>query len=82
MMENSAARKPAPRRSILDRTHTAAIADYQRLCMPLYNPPGRIPSGGPRSSAPSCASSAAPFHPGEIRTMDARAGLAKITCPT
>jgi proline iminopeptidase len=75
-------------RAIAERFWTApdahGMADYTRVCIPLYNPPGgdneAIAAGFRRAVVRSEV--AAHFLLGEIRTMDARAGLARVTCPT
>ncbi len=61
-----------------------AMADYLRVCIPLYNPPNAY------SAAVAQAFRRAVMRPevsshfilGEMRTMDLRAGLAKVECPT
>jgi len=60
------------------------MADYTRVCIPLYNPPND------KSAAVAAAWRRAVVRPevsahfilGEMRTMDGRAGLADVTCPT
>jgi pimeloyl-ACP methyl ester carboxylesterase len=61
-----------------------AFADYQRVCMPLYNPPGG--GGGEFQAAARRRAIVKPevtraFSLGEMLTMDARAALAKVVCP-
>jgi len=61
----------------------AAFADYIRVCMPLYNPPG-TPAGdqaAARRRAIMKPEVTRYFSLGEMLTMDTRAGLAKVTCP-
>jgi proline iminopeptidase len=75
-------------RSIAERfwsvPDAALMDDYQRVCLPLYNPPN--PNGAVLMAAlkrtivrPEVTTH---FILGEIRTMDLRAGLAHVTCPT
>ena len=65
-------------------TDDAAITDYMRVCMPLYNPPGE--NAGELARARKRAimryETMRHFATGEMRTMDARPGLSKIKCPT
>ncbi|MGD0193122.1 MAG: alpha/beta hydrolase [Rhizomicrobium sp.] len=60
------------------------MADYTRVCIPLYNPPGAnseaLAAGFRRAIMRTDV--AAHFLLGEIRTMDGREGLARVTCPT
>jgi pimeloyl-ACP methyl ester carboxylesterase len=60
-----------------------AFADYVRVCMPLYNPPG---GGGDFQSDARKRAIVKPeltrfFGQGEMLTMDARAALANVACP-
>ncbi len=65
-------------------TTDASFAEYMAVCSPLYNPPG------PAVAEQAMARGRALWRPevtrhfalGEMRTMDARPGLAKIACPT
>jgi proline iminopeptidase len=65
-------------------TDDAAIAEYMRVCMSLYNPPGE--NAGELARARKRAimryETTRYFSVGEMRTMDLRAGLSKIKCPT
>lgn len=65
-------------------TDDAAIADYLRVCMPFYNPPGAnadaVAEG--RKRAILRGDVMRYFSTGEMRTMDARPGLANVVCPT
>jgi proline iminopeptidase len=65
-------------------TDDAAIADYMRVCMPFYNPPGGDAEvqAQARRRAILRGDTMRHFATGEMRTMDARASLAKIACPT
>ncbi|MEJ1967182.1 MAG: alpha/beta hydrolase [Rhizomicrobium sp.] len=66
------------------RMDEAALADYMRICMPLYNPSGAVT--GEQTAARQRAilrpEVMRHFSLGEIKTMDAVAGLAAIRCPT
>ncbi|HWD29070.1 MAG TPA: alpha/beta hydrolase [Rhizomicrobium sp.] len=61
-----------------------SFADYVRVCMPLYNPPG---GANPDEQATARRRAIARpevtnfFSQGEMLTMDARAGLARVACP-
>lgn len=61
----------------------AAFADYLRVCMPLYNPPGVVTNdqAAARRRAISKPEVTRHFSLGEMLTMDTRAGLAKVACP-
>jgi proline iminopeptidase len=61
-----------------------AFADYQRVCMPLYNPPGGAVEEqmAARRRAIARPEVTRHFSLGEMRTMNALPGLAKIVCPT
>jgi proline iminopeptidase len=81
------ARGGAEARAIADRfwnaMDEAAFADYVRICMPLYNPPG---GGGDfqasaRNRAITRLDMMRHFSLGEIKTMDMIAALAKVTAP-
>jgi proline iminopeptidase len=76
-------------RSIAERfwsvPDAALMDDYKRVCLPLYNPPN------PEKAAPMAAAMrraifradvTTHFILGEMRTMDLRAGLERVTCPT
>ena len=65
-------------------TDDAAIADYMRVCMPFYNPPGGNAElqAQARRRAILRGDTMRYFSTGEMRRMDARPGLAKIKCPT
>lgn len=61
----------------------AAFADYIRVCMPLYNPPGAVTQdqAAARRRAISKPEVTRHFSLGEMLTMDTRAGLARVACP-
>jgi pimeloyl-ACP methyl ester carboxylesterase len=65
------------------RPDDTAFADYMRICMPLYNPPG--PVGADQAAARQRAvmkpEVTRQFSLGEMLAMDARAGLANVRCP-
>ncbi|MBI1328364.1 MAG: alpha/beta fold hydrolase [Alphaproteobacteria bacterium] len=65
-------------------TDDTAIAEYMRVCMPLYNPPGENAEAiaAARARAILRGDTLRYFSTGEMRTMDARAGLSRISCPT
>src|SRR6185312_9913803 len=65
-------------------TDDGTIADYMRVCMPFYNPPGGNAElqAQARRRAILRGDTLRYFSTGEMRNMDARAGLAKIKCPT
>jgi proline iminopeptidase len=60
------------------------MADYTRVCIPLYNPPNARSAELAMSFRRAIVRGdvTAHFFQNEIRTMDARASLAHITCPT
>jgi proline iminopeptidase len=63
-------------------TDAKSMAQYMEVCMPLYNPkpnPGELAARKRALIRPEVSRH---FILGEMRTMDARAGLAAITCPT
>lgn len=60
-----------------------AMLDYQRVCLPLYNPgPPNAQMAEAWQRAIQRPEVAAHFILGEMRTMDASAGLSRILCPT
>jgi pimeloyl-ACP methyl ester carboxylesterase len=61
-----------------------AYADYMRVCMPLYNPPSELSADqeAVRKRAIMRPETGRHFALGEMKTMDLRAGLAKVACPT
>ena len=58
------------------------MADYIRVCMPLYNPNPNPAEAAARKRALLRPEVSRHFIMGEMRTMDAREGLSKIHCPT
>src|SRR5439155_2311699 len=58
-----------------------SVADYMRVCMPLYNP-GGAPLDEGKGRAIMRTEVMFHFIRGEQRTMDLRADLATIACPT
>ncbi len=62
----------------------ASMAEYIRVCSPLYNPPGgnAEAEAAARRRALLRADTARHFIMGEMRTMNALPGLAKIKVPT
>ena len=60
-----------------------SLADYMRVCMPLYNPPGS-PEGGAaiQRRAIMRFETMRHFSLGEIQTMNALPDLSRIACPT
>lgn len=62
----------------------ADLAEYMRVCMPLYNPPGAVTAdqAAARRRALMKPEVTRHFSLGEIKTMDAVPGLAKVKCPT
>jgi pimeloyl-ACP methyl ester carboxylesterase len=60
----------------------ASLADYMRLCMPLYNPPGSKEGGAAiQRRAIMRTETMRHFSLGEIKTMNALPDLARIACP-
>jgi proline iminopeptidase len=60
-----------------------SLADYMRLCMPLYNPPGNSEgTAAVRRRAVMRPDTMRHFSLGEIQTMNAAPQLKKIACPT
>jgi proline iminopeptidase len=82
------ARGGEPARAAADRfwnvMDDSALADYMRVCMPLYNPPGAVTAeqAAARGRALMRFEVMRHFSLGEIKTMDARSGLATVRCPT
>lgn len=82
-----AARGGAEARGVADRfwnaMDDAAFADYMRVCMPLYNPPGTpaVDQAAARRRAITRIDMMRHFSLGEIKTMDMRAALSRVTCP-
>jgi proline iminopeptidase len=60
-----------------------AYADYMRVCMPLYNPPGEKTEeqAQARRRALARPETGRHFSLGEMRAMDLRTGLANVKCP-
>jgi len=65
------------------RPDDAAFADYVRVCMPLYNPPGAVTAdqAAARRRAITKPEVTRFFSLGEMMRMDARAALARVACP-
>ncbi|HEX4301440.1 MAG TPA: alpha/beta hydrolase [Rhizomicrobium sp.] len=65
-------------------TSDEAFADYMRVCSPHYNPPGGVVAeqAAARRRAISRPDVTRHFSLGEMLSMDARPGLAKVVCPT
>jgi proline iminopeptidase len=59
----------------------AVMADYMRVCMPLYNP-GPAQDGSSRDRSIFRSEVAFHFMEGEQRAMDLLPGLASVCCPT
>ncbi len=61
-----------------------AFAEYSRVCLPLYNPPGAVTEKEAQARRRALLKPAVTRHfsLGEMMTMDAAPGLAKIVCPT
>jgi len=59
------------------------FADYMRICMPLYNPPGAVTAdqAAARRRAIMRTDMMRHFSLGEIKTMNALPALARVTCP-
>ncbi|HLJ52865.1 MAG TPA: alpha/beta hydrolase [Rhizomicrobium sp.] len=60
----------------------AAMAEYMTVCMPLYNSTAGEDQAAARSRAIMRRETTRHFSLGEMRTMDARAGLNAVSCPT
>ena len=77
----AAARDAADR--FWNRMSAEDFADYMRICMPLYNPPGTPAAGQAeaRQRAILRVDMMRHFSLGEIKTMNALADLARVTCP-
>jgi proline iminopeptidase len=58
--------------------------DYMRVCMPLYNPPGANSAvqAAAWRRAVARPETGKHFSLGEMSTMDLRAGLSRVSCPT
>jgi len=82
MEERGGAKARAAAERFWASTDDAAMADYMALCMPLYNPPGGEDQGAARRRAIMRVETTRHFSLGEMRKMDARAGLARVRCPT
>jgi len=59
-----------------------SMAEYIAVCMPLYNPAGGEDQAAARRRAIMRPEITRHFSLGEMRTMDARAGLKAVRCPT
>jgi proline iminopeptidase len=83
MME---ARGGGKARAIAERFWTAPddalVAEYQEVCMPLYNPRPNPADAVARRRAIRRTAVMTHFILGEMRTMDLSAGLSAIACPT
>ena len=81
-----AERGGAEARAIAERFWTApdeaAMMDYIRVCMPLYNPKPNPAEMAARKRALLRPEVSRHFIMGEMRTMNAGAGLANVRCPT
>jgi pimeloyl-ACP methyl ester carboxylesterase len=66
-----------------NRMQDADFADYMRICMPLYNPPGAVTTdqAAARRRAITRTDMMRHFSLGEIKTMNALADLSRVTCP-
>jgi len=66
-----------------NRMGEADFADYMRICMPLYNPPGTAAAdqSAARRRAITRTDMMRHFSLGEIKTMNAVAALSRVTCP-
>jgi proline iminopeptidase len=60
----------------------AAMEEYARICLPLYNPKPDPDGGQSRGRAIVRNDVARQFFLGEMRSMHLRAGLARVRCPT
>jgi proline iminopeptidase len=65
------------------RPDDTSFADYVRVCMPLYNPPGAVTADQAEARRRAIARPEVTnfFSQGEMMTMDTRADLAKVACP-
>jgi pimeloyl-ACP methyl ester carboxylesterase len=59
-----------------------AMAEYMAVCMPLYNSTAGENQAAVRRRAIMRSETTRHFSLGEMRTMDARAGLEAVRCPT
>jgi proline iminopeptidase len=58
------------------------MAEYMAVCMPLYNSTAGEDQAAVRRRAIMRRETTRHFSLGEMRTMDARAGLKAVRCPT
>ncbi|MGZ5936275.1 MAG: alpha/beta fold hydrolase [Rhizomicrobium sp.] len=83
MMEQ---RGGAKARAVAERFWTStdeqAMAEYMAVCMPLYNSTAGEDQAAARRRAIVRGETTRHFSLGEMRQMDARAGLAQVRCPT
>jgi pimeloyl-ACP methyl ester carboxylesterase len=63
-------------------TNEEAMAEYIAVCMPLYNSTAGEDQAAVRRRAIMRLETTRHFSLGEMRTMDARAGLKAVRCPT
>jgi pimeloyl-ACP methyl ester carboxylesterase len=84
MEERGGAKAGAIARRFWSEPDVQSMQDYQAVCMPLYNPPSdnAAAQAAARKRAIQRVDVAKHFILGEMRTMDALAGLAAIHCPT
>lgn len=82
MEERGGAEARAVAETFWTATDASNMDDYIRVCMPLYNPAPNPNEVAARKRAIVKPQVTQHFIMGEMRTMDARAGLAQIQCPT
>ena len=84
MEERGGAEARAVAERFWTETGPQAFADYMRVCMPHYNPPGAAVEAqmAARRRALMRPEVTALVSHGEMLSMDARPGLARIMCPT
>ncbi len=67
---------------VFDHADEDAMALYRSVCLPLYNPSPDLQVDAARRRATIRNEVARHFFLGEMRTMDLRAGLSLVQCPT
>ena len=82
MLERGGERAGAVARRFWTQPDEQAMQEYLSVCLPLYNPKPNPEEASARSRTILKPQVTRHFVLGEMRTMDARAGLERIVCPT
>jgi proline iminopeptidase len=82
MLERGGERAGSVARRFWTQPDEQAMQEYLSVCLPLYNPKPNPEEASARSRTILKPQVTRHFVLGEMRTMDARAGLERIVCPT